>query len=129
MMQDPSNWMNFGRRMLPGGKFGMGENADAGVGEYGNMMFNNASANSAFKGQTSPENMSNVIGSAVTNSLPFLIPQMQQFQQMQFMAPQSLMGTARASADYWNRALGAQSDSSSYNDSFGFGVMQFGGGS
>jgi hypothetical protein len=69
--------------------------------------------------------MSGVIGSAISNSLPYLIPQMQNFQAMQFMAPQNLMNTAKASADYWNRALGAQSDSSA--SAFGFNFSGGGG--
>jgi hypothetical protein len=118
MFSSPDAMMNFGKQMLPGGKFGLGENADAGVKALGDYQFGQASGNSATRGQVNPENMSAVIGSSMQNMLPFLIPQLQQHQYAQFNAPMSLMQSAKTSADYWSRALGSQADSSS--SSFGF---------
>jgi hypothetical protein len=120
LFSNPGATMNLGRQMLPGGKYGLGENADAGVEAFGDYQFGQASSNSATRGQLNPENMSAVIGSSIQNMLPFLIPQLQQTQYAQFAAPQSLMQSAKTSADYWSRALGAQSDASSSSFNFGF---------
>lgn len=122
LTSSPDAMMNYGRLMLPGGKFGFGENADAGVEQYGNLMFNKASGSGAARGQNSPEAMNSIIGSAITNSLPFLIPQLQATQYAQFKAPQDLMQTAKVSADYWSRVLGGQSDASSSGSGFQFGI-------
>lgn len=122
MMSQPKAQLALGQAMMPGGKYGLGESADTAVEKYGNFMFGKQSASGASRGMMSPENMSGVIGSAVTNALPFLIPQIQQFQQAQFMAPQSMFGFAKSAADYWNKALGAQSDSSSSGSSYGAGI-------
>lgn len=132
MFASPGALLGFGQQMLPGGKYGLGIPSDAAVERLGRIMFSNASAGGAFRGQLSPENQTAVIGAAMQNMLPYLIPQIQQFQAAQFLAPQSLFNLARTSADYWNRALGAQSDTSS--QSFGFNVrsspvsLAFGGG-
>lgn len=122
MMASPQAMLNYGKQMLPGGKYGLGENSDAAVEQLGNYQFNKASADSSTRGQLSPNNMSNVIGSSIQNSLPFLIPQIQAFQTQQFMAPQGLYAMAKSSADYWNRALGAQADSSYSGFNFNGGV-------
>jgi hypothetical protein len=121
----PQGWRSAAEEMMPTGRYGFGANTDKAVEGYGDMMFGKQSANFAARGMNAPENMSGVIGSAISNSLPYLIPQMQNFQAMQFMAPQNLMNTAKASADYWNRALGAQSDSSA--SAFGFNFSGGGG--
>lgn len=121
MFKSPGATMNLGKEMMGSGKYGLGENADQGVEALGDYQFGQASGNSATRGQVNPENMSAVIGSSMQNMLPFLIPQMQQHQYAQFAAPQSLLQSAKTSADYWNRALGAQSDASS--NSFGFGAQ------
>jgi hypothetical protein len=132
MFSSPDALLGFGQQMLPGGRYGLGAPTDTAVEQLGRMMFSNASAGGAFRGQLSPENQTAVIGAAMQNMLPYLIPQIQQFQTAQFLAPQSLFNLARTSADYWNRALGAQSDTSS--QSFGFNVLSnpvalsFGGG-
>jgi hypothetical protein len=118
-MTSPQAMYDFGRTMLPSGRFGLGEAADTAVAELGRHLFGQASAAGAFRGQLTPENQTAVIGAALQNALPFLIPQIQQYQTTQFLAPMSLMQLAKTSADYWNRALGAQSDASS----FGFGFM------
>lgn len=127
-LMDPQTYRMLGEQYLPGGKYGLGSNADKAVGEYGNMMFGKASANSAFQGQVTPENMSSVIGSAITNSLPYLIPQIQQYQLAQYRAPQDMFSMAKQVADYWSRSLGAESDSSSSGSGFGFGIYSSGGG-
>ena len=118
LMSSPSAMMNYGRQMMPGGQYGLGENADSAVKAMGDYQFGRASGNSATRGQVNPDNMSAVIGSSMQNMLPFLIPQIQQFQQSQFNAPQSLMSTARSAGDYWNQALGSQGSAS--GSGFGF---------
>lgn len=123
VFKTPQSMMDFGRQMIPSGRYGLGENADTGVEQYGKFLFGNTSADYAGRGHLSPENQAGVIGSAIVNSLPFLIPQMQQFQLGQFMAPQSLQQMAKTSADYWNRALGAQSEARGQSDGFNFGIF------
>lgn len=127
MASSPGAMMGFGKQMIDGGKYGLGANADSGVEQYGADMFNKYSASGASKGQMSPENQSGVIGSAIQNSLGTLIPQQQAMQLAQFNAPMNLLNTARTSADFWNRALGAQSDASGSSNSFGFSVAGGGG--
>ena len=121
LSQSPGSMMNYGRQAMPSGHYGLGENVDQGVEALGNYQFGQASKDSATRGQVNPENMSGVIGSSIQNMLPFLIPQMQQHQYQQFMAPQSMAHLANQSADYWNRALGAKGSSKS--DAFGFNVQ------
>lgn len=116
--QDPRYLMNIGRQMLPGGKYGLGENVDQGVEALGDYSFSQASKSGAMRGQNSPQNTQAVVGSAIQNMLPFLIPQLQQQQQSQFTAPMGLFDIAAKNADYWGRVLGSQGSSSS--SSFGF---------
>lgn len=118
--QDPGQYFKFGQALLPGGRFGVGSNADAGVNEYGRNMFSQTSADMGSRGFVSPENQGGVIGSAIQRSLPQLIPQMMQFQQAQFQAPQSLFDAARLRADFWNQARGARQSSSGEGEGTGF---------
>ena len=117
LFSSPGATMDMGKQMYAGGKYGLGETADQGVEALGRYQFGLSSGESATRGQLRPENQSAVIGSSIQNMLPFLIPQMQQTQQNQFMAPQTLMASAKNSADYWNRALGAQGESQSTGSS------------
>lgn len=121
LASSPGATMNMGRQMLGSGKYGLGENADAGVEALGNYQFGQQSKNLSLRGQNTPENMSSVVGSSIQNMLPFLIPQMQQHQYAQFQAPQSLLSSARAAADYWSRSLGSQGSSNS--SGFNFGIL------
>ncbi len=110
--------------MLPGGQFGLGSNADAGVGEMMKRMFGFQSANAAARGQIQPESFGNVAGSAVTRALPSLIPQIQAWQQAQFNAPMQVggydMGNAANVADAYSRATGNQSNMTGRQFGFGF---------
>lgn len=123
LFSSPQATMNLGKQMYDGGKYGLGNVADSGVEALGRYQFGQASGEAATRGQLNPDNFSAVVGSSIQNMLPFLIPQMQQTQQSQFMAPQSLMQGAKTSADYWNRALGSESDASS--SSFGISANAF----
>lgn len=122
-----------GNQLLPGGQYGLGSNADAAMAQLGKQMFGYQSANLSARGMNSPENQSAVVGSAITNALPQVLPQIQSWQQAQFMAPLQLgqyaLSNANTAADYWNRALGAQSQSSgnSFNFAGGGGVGGGGG--
>lgn len=127
LFRTPQATMDFGRSMLDSGRYGLGTNADAGVEQLGKYMHSLSSADYGSRGFLSPENQSAVTGSAMTNALPQLIPQMQQFQLAQFQAPQNLLNTARTSADFWSRALGSQSDSSGSSNSWGFSASGGGG--
>lgn len=114
---NPQDYYNFGRAMRPGGQYGMGEGMDAAMQQYGRDMFSRTSGGMAQRGFVSPESQQAVIGSAIRNSLPALAPQIQQFQEQQFMAPQSLFGAAHANADYWAKVLGTQQQSKSRGQS------------
>lgn len=127
LTQSPDAMFRFGQQALPGGKYGLGENADSGVEALGQYMHGIASGDYGQRGFLSPENRGAVTGSAMQRVLPQLVPQQQQFQLAQFMAPQNMMNMAKTSADYWNRALGAQSDASGSGSGFGFGVSMGGG--
>lgn len=113
-----------GSQLLPGGRYGLGSNADTAVDELGRQMFSRTSADMAGRGYVSPENQAGVAGSAMQSVLPQLIPNIQQWQQAQFQAPLSLgqyaMLVAQQPANFWNQALGAQSQSSGNQFSFGF---------
>ena len=76
-----------GAELLPGGRYGLGSNADAGVEEMINYANSLSSADVGSRGFLHPENRANVVGSAVTRALPGLIPQLQQWQMNQFQAP------------------------------------------
>ncbi len=120
---NPQNWMNTGRAILPGGRYGMGENAENAVAMLGQDLFSRGSGDAATRGQVTPENRNAVIGSALQNASISLIPQIQAFQQAQFLAPQTLQQAALSSADFWNRALGTRSrgQGTSSGSSYGFG--------
>ena len=118
-----------GSQLLPGGQYGLGSNVDAAVQQYGKYMFGQASGSAGQRGQLSPENLAGVTSSAVTNSLPTLMPYIQQWQLAQFQAPVSLnqasIQNAQAPANFWQQGLGAQSQGS--GTGVGAGVFQFGG--
>lgn len=119
-----------GQQLLPGGRYGLGSNSDAAVDELSRQMFSRTSANTAGRGFVSPENQGMVAGSAMQSVLPQLIPQAQQWQLQQFQAPMQLgqyaLSVAKQPADYWNQALGAQSQSSGSQFGFGFNPSQAG---
>lgn len=127
LTQSPDAMFRFGQAALPGGQYGLGENADRGVEALGQYMHGIASGDYGARGFLSPENRAAVTGSAMQRVLPQLIPQQQQFQLAQFMAPQNMMSMANTSADFWNRALGAQSTASGSGSGFGFGFNVGGG--
>ena len=139
----------FGRtgvELLPSGRYGLGANADPAVEQFGKYLFGNTSASMAARGRLSPENQAGVVGSAITNALPSLIPGIQQWQQAQygavtdparqfipsaqqwqqtqFAAPMSLnqyaLNAALTPANYWQSALGAKSLAEA--SAFNFGV-------
>lgn len=113
-----------GSQLLPGGQYGLGSNADAAVQQFGKYMFGQASGSAGARGQLSPENLAGVTGSAVSQSLPTLMPYIQQWQLAQFQAPQGLnqaaISAAQAPANYWASTLGVQQQNQQSN--FGFGV-------
>jgi hypothetical protein len=113
-----------GAQMLPTGKYGMASNADPAMENYGKYMFGNASSSAGARGQLAPEQLGGIVGSAVMNSAPTLLPLIQQWQLDQFQAPVSLnqaaVQTAQAPAQNWANLLGAQASAS--GSSFGFGV-------
>jgi len=112
----------FGEKSLPSGQYGLGAGADRGVFQFGRDMFSQASASGAMRGQQTPQNMNAVIGSAITNALPHLIPQMQNFQLAQFKAPQDLMKTASLASDFWSKVAGAKTDSLGLRQEGRFGI-------
>ena len=118
MFSSPGAMLNFGQQANPSGRYGLGSNVDKGVEALGDYQFGKQSGNLAMRGQTSPENMSSVIGSSVQNMLPFLIPQMQNQRDSQLNAPLSLFEMAKQSSDYWGRTLGSKSRAS--QSAFGF---------
>jgi hypothetical protein len=118
--ESPEQYYEFGKQLLPGGRYGLGSNADSGVNEYGRDMFSRTSADMGSRGFVSPEAQGGVIGSAIQRSLPSLIPQQQAFQLAQFQAPQNLVQTAGSAADYWARLLGSRQTGSSTGSSNGF---------
>lgn len=125
ILQNPLQWRGMGgAQLLPGGRYGLGSNADSAVDELGRQMFSRTSADMAGRGYVSPENQAGVAGSAMQSVLPQLIPNIQQWQQAQFQAPLSLgqyaMQVAGQPANFWNQTLGAQSQSKSNQFSFGF---------
>lgn len=122
-MESPQAMYQFGRSMLPEGKYGVGQYADRAVEQMTDYALNKSSADYGSRGFVSPENRGAIAGSAMQNVMPQLIPYMQQAQMAQFMAPQNLIQSAKTSADYWSRALGAQSDASSSSFGFNFGVL------
>ena len=127
-MQDPASMMKYGQMVLPGGRYGMGENVDNAVGMFGKDMFNMASADAGARGMLSPESRNAVVGSALQNASVQLIPQMMAFQQQQFLAPQTLQDAAIKSADFWNRTLGSRATSQGRSSSSGWGFNVAGGG-
>lgn len=123
LSEGPGALYNFGKQMLPGGRFGLGESLDQAVSELGNQLFGRASASGAARGMVSPLNLGGILGSAVTNALPMILPALQGFQQMQFGAPQSLMSMARSVGDYWTSTLGSKSKGSGKGEGVNASIM------
>lgn len=135
-----------GEELLPSGKYGMGSRTDPAVEQFGKYLFGTTSGSMAARGHLSPESQAGVVGSAITNALPSLIPSIQnwqrgqyealtgpverlipgiqQWQRAQFGAPMNLnqyaINAALTPASFWNTALGAQSQAQAQAFNFGF---------
>lgn len=73
---DPSiSGFNFGKNLSKfskRGKFGLDPTFDTAISTLGRNLFNKSSSSAATRGQLSPENLSNVVGSALTQAAPAL---------------------------------------------------------
>ncbi len=74
--RDPSiQGFNFGEnlnRFSQRGKFGLDPTFDTAISTLGRNLFNRSSSSAAVRGQLNPANLSNVVGSAVTQAAPAL---------------------------------------------------------
>lgn len=111
-------------QLVPQGQYGLPAQVDNMVGALGNQWFNKASAGGAMRGQVTPENTNNVVGSAMTNAAQFLTPYILANQQYLQGLPKNLynqdLGFLQASQSAKASMLGGQSSGTSTGSSFGF---------
>ena len=110
-------------QLIPQGKYGMPASFD----QYGDTMakdmFSKASAGGAMRGQTTPENTNNVVGSAIRGGYQFMTPYLLQNSQYMTELPDKLMsqrlGYLQSAQASDAGLLGSQSTYNSSGSSFG----------
>jgi len=113
-----------GQDLFGSGKYGLGFNVDPAVESMIKQSYGLASAADASAGRLTPEGASAAAGSAITNILPNLIPQMMQFGQWQFNLPMNLntyaANVANQNVNAQQSLLGGQGSSKALSMDFGF---------
>lgn len=117
------------RDLVPQNQYGLPIQTTEALAALGNQWFNKASAGGAMRGQVTPENTNQIVGSSMLNASQFLTPYILQNQQYLNQLPDQLMsqrlGYLQASQAAKTGLLGGQStgDGSGY----GYGVQMSGG--
>lgn len=115
------------RSLVPQNQYGLPVETTQALNALGNQWFNKASAGGAMRGQVTPENTNQIVGSAMLNGAQFLVPQILQNQQYLNALPDQLasqrMGYLQADMDSRSRLLGSSSQSSGSQYGYGFNVQ------
>ena len=114
------------RSLVPQNQYGLPVETTQALNALGNQWFNKASAGGAMRGQVTPENTNQIVGSSMLNAAQFLIPQIMQNQQYLNALPDQLasqrMGYLQADMDSRSRLLGSTSQSSGHQSAYGFNM-------
>lgn len=119
------------RSLIPQNQHGLPIQTTQALGALGNSWFSKASAGGSMRGQNTPENTNQIVGSAMLNGAQFLMPHILQNQQYLAELPDRLsgmrMGFLQADQDSRSRLLG--SSATGTGTGLGFGMqMGFGSG-
>lgn len=119
------------RDLVPQNEYGLPVQTTQALQALGNQWFNKASAGGAMRGQVTPENTNQIVGSSMLNASQFLTPYILQNQQYLNQLPDQLMGQRlgylQASQAAKTGLLGGQS--TGYGSGYGYGVQMSGGAS
>lgn len=114
------------RDLVPQNQYGLPIQTTEALAALGNQWFNKASAGGAIRGQVTPENTNQIVGSAMLNGAQFLTPYILQNQQYLNQLPDQLMsqrlGYLQASQAAKASLLGSQSSGYGQGSGFGFNV-------
>ena len=113
------------RDLVPQNQYGLPVQTTEMLGALGNQWFSKASAGGSMRGQNTPENTNQIVGSAMLNGAQFLTPYVMQNQQYLNGLPDQLYSQRLGylQADQASRAAllqGGQSNSSGSSNAFGF---------
>lgn len=124
------------RNLVLQNQYGLPMETTQALNALGNQWFSKASAGGAMRGQVTPENTNQIVGSAMLNGAQFLTPYILQNQQYLNALPDQLnsqrLGYLQASQAAKAGLLGSQSNASGQGSGFGFsasGGMSAGGSS
>ena len=119
------------RDIVPQNEYGLPAQTTQALGALGNQWFNKASAGGAMRGQVTPENTNQIVGSAMLNASQFLTPYILQNQQYLNALPDQLasqrLGYLQASQASKTGLLGNQSNSQGSGSGWGFDFKASGG--
>ena len=119
------------RDLVPQNQYGLPMQTTDALQALGNQWFNKASAGGAMRGQVTPENTNQIVGSSMLNASQFLTPYIIQNQQYLNNLPDQLnaqrLGYLQASQAAKTGLLGGTQDSQGSGSGFGFGVKMEGG--
>lgn len=115
------------RNLVPQNQYGLPVETTQALNALGNQWFSKASAGGAMRGQVTPENTNQIVGSAMLNGAQFLTPYILQNQQYLNSLPDQL-ATARLGylqADMAGKAglLGSSSSSTGNQSGYGFSMQ------
>lgn len=113
------------RDLVTQNEYGLPIQTSQALAALGNQWFSKASAGGAMRGQITPENTNQIVGSSMLNAAQFLTPYIMQNQQYLNQLPDQLnaqrLGFLQADQDSRARLLG--SSSSGQGSSYGFGMQ------
>lgn len=112
--------------LLPVGRFGLAPDVDAAVGQGINQALSQMSGTYATRGFVSPESQGAIAGSAIQNTLPSLLPAIQQYRLQRAQLPTQLqqiaLGYRQQPLSVVPGLLGGSSAYQSDQSGFGFNV-------
>jgi hypothetical protein len=115
------------RDMVPQNQYGLPVQTTEALAALGNQWFSKASAGGAMRGQVTPENTNQIVGSSMLNASQFLMPHILQNQQYLNALPDQLASQRLGylQADQASKAglLGSQSDAMGKTRAFGFDIQ------
>lgn len=121
------------RSLIPQNQYGLPAETTQALGALANQWFSKASAGGAMRGQVTPENTNQIVGSSMLNASQFLMPYILQNQQYLNELPDKLnaqrLGYLQASQEAKARLLGSSGTSQGSGSGFGFSMSGGTGGS
>ncbi len=121
------------RSLVPQNQYGLPVETTQALQALGNQWFSKASAGGAMRGQVTPENTNQIVGSSMLNASQFLMPYILQNQQYLNALPDQLnsqrLGYLQASQAAKASLLGSSGSAQGQGSGFGFSVSGGVGGS